>query len=412
MTRTSFRTLCGVLLALGALLGCAGESDSAGDESMSARIAAPMNGGPATNLDPPSESGSDFGNPSSGESATPPGVGSGPASMPSSDDASDEAPASMVGVTPDVTPVPSSSDDDGEAQPGTLTAGAWDDNLNFARFTQYRSKLMQSGMPGVMPTDDEAHVDAHELFAQEQGARQQLDIALMIDTTGSMGDEISYLQQELESISKTIEDAYPDSDQHWALVVYRDTSDAYVTHQIDFTADVDAFRAELNEQSADGGGDLPEAPDAAFIELNRLSWREGEDVARLAFWVADAPHHEQNAESMMDGVLGAQALGVHVYPVASSGIDELTELTMRSSAQLTGGRYLFLTDDSGIGGDHKEPSIPCYFVTRLDNALLRMVDIEMTGEYRGPDPAAVIRTGGKPEDGACQLESGDQVEIF
>ena len=50
---------------------------------------------------------------------------------------------------------------------------------------------------------------------------------------------------------------------------------------------------------------------------------------------------------------------------------------MRSAAQLTGGRYLFLTDDSGVGGEHKEPNIPCYFVTRLDHAILRMVDIEM-----------------------------------
>ncbi len=60
----------------------------------------------------------------------------------------------------------------------------------------------------------------------------------------------------------------------------------------------------------------------------------------------------------------ARSLDVHIYPVASSGVDELTELTMRSAAQLTGGRYLFLTDDSGVGGAHMEPSIPCYFVTK------------------------------------------------
>jgi hypothetical protein len=85
---------------------------------------------------------------------------------------------------------------------------------------------------------------------------------------------------------------------------------------------------------------------------------------------------------------------------------------MRASAQLTGGRYLFLTDDSGVGGSHLEPSIPCYFVTRLNDAMLRMVDMEMTGEYREPEPASILRTGGDPTDGACTLESGETVRIF
>jgi hypothetical protein len=98
--------------------------------------------------------------------------------------------------------------------------------------------------------------------------------------------------------------------------------------------------------------------------------------------------------------------------VASSGVDELTELTMRSAAQLTGGRYLFLTDDSGVGGEHKEPSIPCYFVTQLDAAILRMVDIEMTGVYREPTAAELVRAGGDPQEGACELQSGQTVFVF
>lgn len=78
---------------------------------------------------------------------------------------------------------------------------------------------------------------------------------------------------------------------------------------------------------------------------------------------------------------------------------------MRATAQLTGGRYLFLTDDSGVGGSHLEPSIPCYFVTRLNDAMLRMVDIEMSGEYREPDPATILRTGGDPRAGPSPSES-------
>ena len=85
---------------------------------------------------------------------------------------------------------------------------------------------------------------------------------------------------------------------------------------------------------------------------------------------------------------------------------------MRASAQLTGGRYLFLTDDSGVGGSHLEPTLPCFFVTRLNHAIARMIDIEMSGEYREPEPAAVLRTGGDPTDGACTLEGGGEAIVF
>ena len=103
---------------------------------------------------------------------------------------------------------------------------------------------------------------------------------------------------------------------------------------------------------------------------------------------------------------------IHIYPVASSGVDLTTELSMRSAAQVTGGRYLFLTDDSGIGESHLEPTIPCYFVTSLSNAVVRMVTMELKGDYMEPTEDEVIRTGGDPQDGRCTLEDGTEVQIL
>jgi hypothetical protein len=85
---------------------------------------------------------------------------------------------------------------------------------------------------------------------------------------------------------------------------------------------------------------------------------------------------------------------------------------MRTAAQLTLGRYLFVTDDSGIGGTHKEPEIPCYYVTRLSAAMGRMIGLEMTGTYVGPTKEEILRVGGDPKDGRCTLSSGQQVGIF
>lgn len=291
---------------------------------------------------------------------------------------------------------------------GVLTAGTWDDNRNFERFTAYRDGLQQT--PGVLPITIDEHRAAKD--AVGLAARQKLDVSLVIDTTGSMGDELAYLQREFDALAATIQTRFPGAEQHWSLVLYKDDGDEYVVRWYDFRADTGEFRDKLAGQSAGGGGDFPEAADRAVEVGTRLSWRPDPSVAKLMFWVADAPHHAGTEQRLATAIRAAKNKGIHVYPVASSGIDELTELTMRTSAQMTGGRYLFLTSDSGVGGEHKEPSIPCYFVTKLDQAILRMVDIEMSGQYREPVASEVLRTGGDPQNGTCKLDGGREAEIY
>jgi hypothetical protein len=411
---TNLRALghAGILGALAVLIGCAG-SDSADERS-----AGDFNSNPATlpSIDAtptsPRVSGAGFsdgeavGTDSSGvgpSGALTPGAGTsaegGLPLTPSDDDSGAELPAD-----PAQAPRPQ------QVPAGTLTAGAWDDNRNLDHFLDYRADLLDQGMRGMLGFSVEDHEAAQELAVPR--AHTSLDISLVIDTTGSMGDELRYLQTEFLAISAQIEATYPAAEQRWSLVVYRDVGDEYTARQFDFTTDPVAFRGSLAAQAAGGGGDFPEAPEAAFQNMNQLDWRNDDATARLAFWVADAPHHDYNASALREAIQTAQDQGVHIYPVASSGVDELTELTMRSAAQLTGGRYLFLTDDSGVGGAHKEPSIPCYFVTKLDAAIQRMVDIEMSGAYHEPASAEILRAGGDPQNGACQLQSGSTVLVF
>jgi hypothetical protein len=85
---------------------------------------------------------------------------------------------------------------------------------------------------------------------------------------------------------------------------------------------------------------------------------------------------------------------------------------MRGTAQITGGRYLFLTDDSGIGNSHAEPHIPCYVVTKLQGAMVRMVESEMVGHRAEPVASEVIRTVGSPTDGRCTLQNQTSVVLY
>ena len=237
-----------------------------------------------------------------------------------------------------------------------------------------------------------------------------LDLAFVIDTTGSMGDELSYVRSELDAIVGGIAAQFPSLVQRFALIVYRDTGDQYVVRSFDFTTDLAAFRRNVSAQSADGGGDEPEAVDQALAAAGKLSWQAGA-TARVAFWIADASHHVGRESAVVSALQTAVSKAVHIYPVAASGITDLGEFTMRTAAEVTGGRYLFLTDDSGIGNSHAEPHIPCYYVTTLESAIRRMVLTEVSGYYAAPLASDIIRTSGNPEGQQCN-QSGTVYTIW
>ena len=391
------------------------------------------------------------------------------------------APSEEGAPPPSPPPAPPPPSSNPAPQSGLLTAGSWDDNLNYDFFKKYiqRTSLLP-GVPQAAVSDrlivrvtDAAGAplagarvsvqsqqkevaftltgaDGRALFfpnwsglaggenltvvatvgaASATGVARAgdamltlpvaaaaspvtaLDVAILIDTTGSMGDEIRYLQAELLNISTALAELVPTLSQRWAFVAYRDYQDNYVTRKSELVDDVAAFRAQFAGLSAGGGGDYEEAPERGFADLDTLQWRDGA-VARVAFWVGDAPHHSERAPELLQGIRALKAKGVHIYPISASGASELLEYSMRLAAMVTGGRYLFLTDDSGVGGAHKEPTIPCYLVTTLQKAMLRMLQMELTGTHVDPAPADVLRNGGDPQNGRCQLSSGEVVEVL
>ena len=230
---------------------------------------------------------------------------------------------------------------------------------------------------------------------------QALDLAFVIDVTGSMSDELRYLTDEFEAIVSRVERRYPGVDLRFGLVAYRDRGDQFVTRRYDFTRSAQEMRQRLAGLRADGGGDYPEAMDQALESALGLDWRTG-TAARVAFVVADAPPHDDRVGATVDAVRQARARGLRLYPVAASGVADQAEYLMRASAVLTGGRHLFLTDDSGVGLPHAEPKIPCYQVTALDNLLVRVIASELEGRRVEPSRAEVIREVGDYDAGVCE----------
>ena len=219
---------------------------------------------------------------------------------------------------------------------------------------------------------DEPCTDNQALTTNDQS---DVDVMFIFDATGSMGDELHYLQAEMKDVIARATDATGGLKIRTGAVVYRDHEDDYITRISRLTNDLTTTQAFIDKQHASGGGDWPEAvPEALMAALNSAGWNE-QARARIAFLVLDAPCHRDSATLalMHDQILNAAAQGIRIVPVVCSGLDESGELLMRSVALATNGTSFFLTDDSGIGNTHLKPTTDSLKVEHLNDMLVRTI---------------------------------------
>ncbi len=204
-------------------------------------------------------------------------------------------------------------------------------------------------------------------------ASSGIDIAFIVDATGSMGDEISFLKSDLQDILNKVDGT---EDLQTAALFYRDEGDDYVTKVSDFTARISKTIGFIGKQEANGGGDYPEAVHTALTTaLQELSWRENARV-KLAFMLLDAPPHYQSdiVQSIHQSNRLLAKQGIRMIPIAASGVDKNTEFLLRFLAMTTDGTYVFITNDSGIGNDHIEASVGEYEVELLNELMVRLIN--------------------------------------
>lgn len=201
-----------------------------------------------------------------------------------------------------------------------------------------------------------------------------VQIAFMVDATGSMGDELEFLKMDLKKVINEVQKTNNQLKISTGTVFYRDEGDEYVVKHSSFTEDINQTTEFISLQRADGGGDFPEAVDKALVQLNQLQWQP-EARTRIAFLVLDAPPHNKPAviSSIQYSVKTAAASGIKLIPVVASGIDKTTEFLMRFIAMYTNGTYVFITDHSGIGNKHLEPSVGEYQVEKLSDLMVRLI---------------------------------------
>lgn len=238
-------------------------------------------------------------------------------------------------------------------------------------------------------------------LAESDGQINLIKIMFVIDATGSMGDEMRYITAELTDVVSRVAEQANQVRIDLALLFYRDDGDKEKFAYSDFVTVTTKEGLEeqlkvLKEQRAEGGDDYPEAADEAAVMAVEKDWGE-ENSTKLMFLVLDAPCHgeKENIARCASAVKTAAEKGIRICPILCSGADlwveeglpaRITEYLTRMGALLTGGTMIFVTDDSGIGGEHVDPDLPDVTVEKMNDLLVRLIVGYHTGDFGTPKP--------------------------
>lgn len=209
-----------------------------------------------------------------------------------------------------------------------------------------------------------------------QNISNKVELSFIVDATGSMSDELEFLKDDLKSVIQKVKNGNSALNIFTSTVFYRDEGDDYLIKSSDFTNDISITQNFINQQSANGGGDFPEAVHTALNEaINNLQWSV-DSKTRIAFLLLDAPPHyePQIIDTIQNLIKKAAQKGIKLIPVTASGIDKETEFLMRFFSISTNGTYVFITNHSGIGNDHIEASVGDYEVETLNDLMVRLIN--------------------------------------
>ncbi len=209
-----------------------------------------------------------------------------------------------------------------------------------------------------------------------------LDILFVMDTTGSMGEEIERLKATMEIIYDNISALKPRPLVRFGLVLYKDRGDEYITQVVPFMDDLAEFQAALDPVIADGGGDGPEDLESALDDaINAMAWNK--DGLRLAFVVTDAEAHLDYSRDYryIDAANDARAKAIRMHTIGTGGLPLEAEYLLRQVSQLSDSKYIFLTyGESGEAEGGREGSVSHHTGSNFQTDKLEAIIIRFVKE--------------------------------
>ena len=174
--------------------------------------------------------------------------------------------------------------------------------LNAATSSKTREKLIQLEEAIKREKDKKILAKSYEVFRKKQELLSKMlresssvDIAFLVDCTGSMLPYIVETKKDIDGIVSSIKENFENKVQV-AFVGYRDHDDGQKRIEcLQFTEDIAYFQRFVSCINANGGGDAPEDVLGGIEAAVNLNWSSKN---RVLFHVGDAPHHGERFHNL------------------------------------------------------------------------------------------------------------------
>lgn len=142
---------------------------------------------------------------------------------------------------------------------------------------------------------------------------RQLDVGFVIDSTGSMGPSLRWIQGDVVRMMRAFE--LISREPRIGVTLYRDYRDKYLVHPIPLSGRADALAAALRGADARGGGDIPEAVYCGLLAIAKLYRWSGPSARKVVVLMGDAPPHKEELKRIEQLVAFGAKRGFVFYAV-------------------------------------------------------------------------------------------------
>ncbi len=218
-----------------------------------------------------------------------------------------------------------------------LVQAGWLNNMQAPALADEPSSAVGSALQGLFNPGSAADANTMGLLQRGNfiervaGNETRIEIALVVDATESMEEQLLGIQQRLQDMLADIR-RVAGNEVYVQIVLYRDSAApsgvvSWPLGNQGFVRDPQAIQAGLSKLSAESGAPyFHEAVDQGlFLALNELPWSAGEQVKRWIFLIGDAPPFDRGFSEPQIGaerkysteqlVQRAQQLGVEINAI-------------------------------------------------------------------------------------------------
>jgi Mg-chelatase subunit ChlD len=196
----------------------------------------------------------------------------------------------------------------------------------------FRTTIEQTGQivtdlapENVFLYEDQSRIQNFILDKDTADGANQADIVFVLDVTGSMGNEIDAVKDNIVEFTDSL--SLRQIDFRLGMVTFLDI----IENVYDFTSSVPEFQAYLAAQFAHGGGDYPENSLDALMAATEFEFRP--NARRIIIWITDARYHIDNSytpytpQDVVNEMLGASIV-THCIGNASEQTDFYDPITI------------------------------------------------------------------------------------